>query len=370
MSPTFRVLRKVVGAALAAGVLLAASTVPAQAADPPPNDDLANATVVTALPTTLSADVSAATTEEGENLSACFEVSHTVWYALTLPRADVVEIDTAGSDYDTALVVWPETTDGDVVTCVADTTTSLQARASFSAEAGRTYLVQVGVQTGELTAGTGNLQIAFRVAPRPTGRPNVFGGHGDTRFAGALWRSDSPTGWQLAQVDVTEGVDHDFRQPRPNDVALMQVQIYNYTTYPDGSWLAEEWFARRTLAAAEYRLHTGLRDAAVDVDLVLEYSWCSGPEPEVEEPVCSEISRIPGRVAIGWTGRGPTERAHEHVVDEGIGFRFQSTGHAAWRDAATVGSVVGDGVTLVGGEATIGVLGRAAVVQTTFQRGH
>jgi hypothetical protein len=78
----------------------------------------------------------------------------TVWYSIEGDGAPIT-IDTAGSNFDTALAVYE--VDGDTlaeIACVddvptGDTTRTLQASATFDTEAGVTYLVQVGGLWGE-----------------------------------------------------------------------------------------------------------------------------------------------------------------------------------------------------------------------------
>lgn len=81
-------------------------------------------------------------------------LGHTVWYSFTGTGHDVT-IDTAGSDFDTALVVYRQTPDGLVeVGCAGDRFVHPyvpipQAHLTLGTIAGQTYLVQAGGAFGE-----------------------------------------------------------------------------------------------------------------------------------------------------------------------------------------------------------------------------
>jgi hypothetical protein len=120
--------------------LLAAPLAWAQA---PPNDDFANATVISSLPFSETLDTSQATTEptDAEALAACHNpvssVSATVWYAYTPPEDQGVAISTSGSSYPTGVGVF---TGGqgnlDALFCGV-------GGGTFSAVAGETYHIVV-----------------------------------------------------------------------------------------------------------------------------------------------------------------------------------------------------------------------------------
>jgi hypothetical protein len=121
---------------LLAGVLLLFGGVTAQT--PPPNDDIANATVITALPFTDGPiDTTAATTELND--PDCFGNGLTVWYVFT-PSEDVVILadPQANSNYDTTLSVYTGSPGAlTQIACSDD-------RVIFEATAGTTYYFMVG----------------------------------------------------------------------------------------------------------------------------------------------------------------------------------------------------------------------------------
>jgi hypothetical protein len=146
--------------ALLAGMLLLLSAAIAQAA--PANDDIAQATAITALPFTDALDTTEATTAPED--PDCAGSGPTVWYAFT-PAADVfVFADTFGSDYDTTLSVY--TDEGGALTQIAcnDDFNGLQSGVLFEATAGTTYFIMVG----SFASGPGGgLIFSIDVAPPP-----------------------------------------------------------------------------------------------------------------------------------------------------------------------------------------------------------
>lgn len=148
---------------LGAVLLLAVSAAPALAAAPT-NDDLANRTVVGAIPYTDSQDTTEATPEPGD--PNCDGAGPTVWYEYT-PEEDVrLEANTFGSDYDTTLVVAVDDGGGlDIVAC-NDDSGSLQSRVRFDAQEGVRYYFMVGAYDG----GPGG-ELTFNLLEAPPSQP-------------------------------------------------------------------------------------------------------------------------------------------------------------------------------------------------------
>ena len=75
-------------------------------AAPPSNDDFNNATLIAGLPFTDSTDISEATTD-GADPSPCGNYpNNSVWYRYTPATSGVIQINTAGSSYTTAVGVF------------------------------------------------------------------------------------------------------------------------------------------------------------------------------------------------------------------------------------------------------------------------
>lgn len=132
----------------------------------PPNDDFANATVVTEpLPFVDSVDTTDATVEPTDPEPSCVGTTHTVWYSYT-PSADGrIGVDTFGSDYDTTLSAWVGAPGNFAeVACNDDTFDSVQSLIRFDVTSGVTYFIMAG---SFLDSPGGNLQLTVDVAPPP-----------------------------------------------------------------------------------------------------------------------------------------------------------------------------------------------------------
>jgi hypothetical protein len=174
--------------------LLPVTPVAALAAQPAPNDDVADPTWITQLPFTDHLDVTHATRTDADpeltGLDCWPTPERTVWYAFT-PADDVrIAADTFGSDIDTLLAVF-QVTDGDLIEldCNDDAAGTVQSRVHLDLPAGTTYLVQVGtheqqersslrfnveVSTLPLLGGTTTVDPTATLTPR-TGGATVSG---------------------------------------------------------------------------------------------------------------------------------------------------------------------------------------------------
>jgi hypothetical protein len=113
--------------------------------EPPPNDERADA-IPLALGETLEADTSGATVNLETDPQACpsegFPPSeHTAWYTVTADAAGWVEINTAGSEYDTTLYVL---LGDEVLACNDEAPPGGLSQVTFLADAGVTYEVMAG----------------------------------------------------------------------------------------------------------------------------------------------------------------------------------------------------------------------------------
>lgn len=155
-----------IATAFAATLMLAVSTAEAQEAD----DSQASATAIAAVPFTGVTPVGGATTAADEPKPGCifqsgFETGdHSVWYRYTATANAPLEAHTAGSNYDTVLVVWDGGTGGLEVGC-NDDFYNLQSSVTFNAEAGHTYYFQVAFWTYPVFEPDPTL--VFTLAPPP-----------------------------------------------------------------------------------------------------------------------------------------------------------------------------------------------------------
>ena len=114
----------------------------------PANDDFTDATVITSLPFADSVDTLLASTEPDEPGASCTfgeQPASTVWFSFTPTQDTLLLIDTAGSDFNAILAVWTDTVFGlGEIACGAVFGPSPGSRLAFQAEAGQTYVFQVG----------------------------------------------------------------------------------------------------------------------------------------------------------------------------------------------------------------------------------
>jgi hypothetical protein len=109
----------------------------------PNNDDIDQATPITALPFADELDTTEATRAPDDPV--CVGEGPTVWYVLTLDTETRVELNTFGSDYDTTLSAYVgERGSLQEIACNDDVGDGLQSRIRFTAEAGTTYVIMVG----------------------------------------------------------------------------------------------------------------------------------------------------------------------------------------------------------------------------------
>ena len=151
------------------------------AASPPPNDNFGNATQIdlNALPFSSTADITEATTENGENFY-CNYSYQTVWYKLTPTTGTWLGADTQGSGlFGTSLTVWRDAGSGiyglSFVRCSGSS-----GSAPFYAQAGTTYYLQaMGPCCGY--SGTVRVNVEQGAAPVPVaafyfypGDPSIY----------------------------------------------------------------------------------------------------------------------------------------------------------------------------------------------------
>jgi len=141
-----------------AGLLLGLTAAPALAVVPP-NDDVADATVIQNIPFTDTVNNADATNEPGERQALeCF-IPRTVWYSYTPDTTGFLDANTFGSDFNTQLTVYAST-GGSI--CAGDAAET-PPQVIFEAIAGTTYLFQVGSCCNAQSTLSGN--IVFNLSP-------------------------------------------------------------------------------------------------------------------------------------------------------------------------------------------------------------
>lgn len=147
------------GIALVVGALLVPATASAAV---PGNDDFANAVAISSLPFSDSVDTTQATTEPGEQLF-CSSGSHTVWYAITPTKEEILRVDaSASSFFDNTVTVYRQQGSGlgglSAIAC-----SSFPGRVTFKAQQGTTYYIQAN----DSFTGGGDLQLSVQEIPPP-----------------------------------------------------------------------------------------------------------------------------------------------------------------------------------------------------------
>ena len=127
----------------------------------PPNDFFANATVLTGLVGTTNGNNALATLEGCETNAVNADnapndlITNSVWFAWTAPASGTLEVDTAGSTFETILSVWTTPTglcDSNLVNVISDDSFSsldgFTAQVNFPVLAGTTYYISVNSSVG------------------------------------------------------------------------------------------------------------------------------------------------------------------------------------------------------------------------------
>ena len=110
-------------------------------AEPPANDERSAPASLGVGDSLGPIDTRGATSGADDPQPSCAPASRTVWFSTTTESAGWVALSTAGSDYDTVIVVLA---DGEEIACNDDAGFGVQSRAVFFAEPGITYEVMVG----------------------------------------------------------------------------------------------------------------------------------------------------------------------------------------------------------------------------------
>jgi hypothetical protein len=293
-------------------------------------------------------------------------MASTVWYALTLPTAAQVQVDTAGSDFDTAVVVFTGEVHEDLhlVGCANDRGDVLQASLSFSAQAGVTYLVQVGA-AGELPDGLGALHIDFLEAARPTGKPTVDGYRTADQAALAFWAEEIP-GWHR-WVKVTAASTASQRRPgAPELLQDIEVMVRESVAVGDVRH-NDEWFGF-IHPDGELRLDPSLQTATITAQVALEHTRLISRGPDDADPEIVELPDAVGLVDLTFTGVGRTLRDNHTFRDRGFSERSHVVFTEHVRFADVTGGVTVDGRSVIDGPPWQAVLLRSALHETLWHR--
>ena len=316
----------------------------------PGNDNFGSATVVTEVPFSDTVpNMDTATVEVDEPTETCAPFGNTVWYTLTLGSGQDVSVDTAGSDFDTALAVWTGTGFGDLtlVACNDDPLFGgLQARLTFMADAGVTYLVQAGAF--DVAPPGAVLEISFGEAPKPTGRPDKFKSSFRGGSASAFTEEFDGECFSFSDVNVTEGRTKEHQQ-RPFQSADLFVSSFS-ECFDEGTGEVTftDWFGQASLTPDQFDIDKKLRGAFVEATVVVFGQECTESEPVENdngfhfEVDCIELGPEEVLVSVQWTGQGPTFRSSFSNRFSTEGFRVRSTSKSTSREALVEGGVTNE----------------------------
>jgi len=129
----------------------------------PFNDDFATRALITGVTITMRANNRGATAEAGEPSHAGVGSAGSLWWQWVAPRSGLVSVETAESDYDTALAVYSGSTLATLTPVASndDDGPKQTSRVTFTATSGASYLFAVCGKAGA----TGYTQLSVGVAP-------------------------------------------------------------------------------------------------------------------------------------------------------------------------------------------------------------
>jgi thermitase len=230
---------------------------------PLPNDQREAATTISALPMTASTTTTNATSQAGEPRSVSCELQtvqygRTVWYQYTAPTTLQMTVSTAGSSFDTVVVVYrADPFTGQSVGCNDDVSSGdTTSSARFTAQAGASYLIQIGGFQGEFGSESGSLRV--RVEGTPSVPPNAC------QPRPPVGVSVAPNGAGQVRVTVTTRtaaatptnavVEIRFKTPRNAaiDTTDGQTGATSSFVYAPGTFLAQTTFTVRRVGAGAF----------------------------------------------------------------------------------------------------------------------
>lgn len=359
----------------AATMIIALLPAAAALAQPPDNDDFADATIVTEIPFATAMDVAEATTEVGEPLETCAPFANTVWFELTLEEELQVMVNSAGSDYDTAIAVWLGESFDELanVACVDDVSGSLQAAVAFTAFPRETYRIQVGAFDSIFEDSF--LELTIEEATTPKG-PDLFKFDQRGESASAFFETfDEETG----VFSYTEVSAQEFRRKvhkeRPYEETGVFVAHYEEMFDPvTGEYTFFDMFGFSVIEPDQFDVDRKLKTGFVEAQLFIEGIMCteSAPEPNGDGyefiTECIEIGPELVTVDVTWEGDGPVFRSffNERSFTEGARFWFR--GKSTSREAMASGSVVGE-TFFADMDGAFGNLSRDSFVEMTIFKG-
>lgn len=202
-------VRFVVGLAVAMIVTVAVSGAPAR--QPPANDDFENAQALNGACSSITGSNRNATRQVREKnvYYAGSLASRSVWYVWTAPASGTTTFDTAGSNFDTVLVVYTRPSSAGALQEQArnnDASSGVKtSRVQFSAARGSKYYIVVDGYNGQtgslkLTWTTGSCSATSAAAPAPAAEAPASAGNAG--YQASVDQQFSASGSQLSYCDT------------------------------------------------------------------------------------------------------------------------------------------------------------------------
>ena len=192
----------------------------------PPNDNFANAQVLSGVRAAASGTNVGATLQSGDPTTlATRSTSHTVWYRWTAPFSGPVEMNTCTSNFDTLLGVYTGSALGSLTEVASNDDTSgcgsgVGSKVAFNATSGTTYQILVDGFSGQ--QGTFTLSLG----PTPPQNDNFA----DTQALGG--NSATANGTTLAATRETGEPDHYVTNPPDSDFWVGDHSVWYSWTAP------------------------------------------------------------------------------------------------------------------------------------------
>jgi hypothetical protein len=331
----------------------------------PANDNLEDATSVTALPFYEALDITEATVEADEPEPWCAPIRHTVWYRIELSKKTGIVVDTAGSTFDTVLAVYDANLR--LVACNDDMDTP-QARLGFNASRRTTYYLQVGAYEGDVyedeegfEPGNGEMELVLSIEagklPQVKPKPVRYSFSG--RFASAVEGSLTDETWRESFLSVMDG--------RYDRETIQAVNLFTFEETYDpekGTWSIAEWWGDAPLVNGA--IDRKLNDAYVDQQLELSGYACTFPRNgedgnggwEDENGYhgfdlengdgngCWPLGPVVVDIDVTWTGYGKLSRVRDHYSESGPWGSFRDHYRASSREALVQGGAFGEGIAI------------------------
>ena len=166
----------------------------------PPNDNFANAQLLSGANGTANGSNVGATAEAGEP-THYNPASVSVWYRWMAPSSGQYTFDTLGSNFDTVLAIYSGTTLGALTKIVSnDDFGGPQSKVSFSATAGTQYWIAVD---GYSSSSKGSIVLNWAVAAPPPSAPASVTATGGDHKVDLVWSAvDGATSYKVTRVYV------------------------------------------------------------------------------------------------------------------------------------------------------------------------